>query len=189
MFQLTQQGTVAKATKFIALSAVLLFALTACSIGGTPAGSETGSNSGSSSDSAKGSDDSSTGETRVSYTKAEGGVQTTLTYYAKGDEVTKQTTESIINYAEAGLGDRAQAEATFAPIVETFQGVKGLEHSIEYSDTAAHETLTVDYAKADLAEVAALTGSTFEGDASSGSKVSLAQSIAFLKSNGFTEVQ
>ena len=126
-------------------------------------------------------------ETSTTLTNDVNGVEMTFTYYADGDDVTRQTTKNVMPYELLGVTTADEAKQILDPMTEEFKGVTGLEHSMEYGDTAATETLTVDYTTADLSEISQLTGSTFSGDTSSGAKVSLEKSIEMLESQGFTK--
>lgn len=151
------------AAVFIAMIALLALALSGCGILGGGA------------------------ETVTSYTKTQNGANVTLTFHATGDKVTKQSTHSVLNYAQSGLKDKETAKAYFDPIITQFQNVKGLTHSMTYGETEAIEDLEVDYSKADIEEVSKLMGSSFEG----GSKqkgVSLKKTVEGLEANGFTKV-
>lgn len=128
-------------------------------------------------------------ETVHVFNQSDAAVDMTLTYYAVGDVVTKQTTVNVINYAGAGLADADAARALLDPLVESFQNVVGLDHSIVYGDTTATETLAIDYEVADIVEISNLTGSTFEGVVDSNTRLSLEQSRQMLLANGFTEVK
>ena len=54
------------------------------------------------------------------------GIMTTMVYTAKGDEVTMQTTENIIQYDLVGLASKDEAKGLFAPMIEQFQNIDGL---------------------------------------------------------------
>lgn len=126
-------------------------------------------------------------ETETVYSLSMNGVDITITYYAKGDIVTKQTTYSTIPYSAVGATTIEEAKLVFDPMVQTYQGIEGVEESIEYKEDHAIETLVVDYSKADLEQVSKLSGSEFEGDTSG--KVSLKKSIKLLEDSGFTKVE
>ncbi len=128
------------------------------------------------------------GESEVVMNNVVNGVDMTFTYYAVGDEVTRQTTKNVMPYEVLGVTTADEARPILDPMVAEFQGIPGLEHSLEYGDTEAVETLTVDYAVADLQTISELTGSTFSGDTSEGAKVSLQQSLEMLEGQGFTRV-
>ncbi|MGB3413538.1 MAG: YehR family protein [Microbacteriaceae bacterium] len=120
------------------------------------------------------------------YQQTQNGVDMTITYYANGDEVTKQSTVNVMNYAGIGLSGPDEARKLLDPIMAEFQGVTGLEHSVEYGDTAVTERMTVDYSIADIKEISELTGSSFEGVGDGKNvKLSLKQSVALLEKSGF----
>ncbi|WP_099206040.1 YehR family lipoprotein [Scatolibacter rhodanostii] len=129
-------------------------------------------------------------ETQVTYTTNLNGIEMNITYYAKGDIVTKQTAKNIMPYDALGVTTAEEAEAYMNSIVpaDTYQGIAGVEQKIEYGETEAVETLSVDYEVADLDEVASLMGSQFDGDTNS-NKVSLKLSAEMLEQSGFTKVE
>lgn len=163
MIARTQTSTPTRFAKLGALAVAAALTLTACGGGGA--------------------------QTETTLSMEQGGVKTTMTYFAEGDTVVKQTTENTLNYESAGFGDRETAEEQVGQLSEQFEGIAGLNHSVEYKKNELVETLTVDYTKADIAEVSQLTGSTFDGDAKNAEKVSLKQSVDALKELGFTEVK
>lgn len=126
-------------------------------------------------------------ETETVYYLSMNGADITVTYYAKGDIVTKQTTYSVVPYSVVGATTIEEAKEVFDPIAEAYQGIEGVEESIEYKDDHAVETLVVDYSKADLEQVSKLSGSKFEGDTNG--KVSLKKSIKLLEDSGFTKAE
>src|SRR5690606_19458441 len=88
MTQLVQQKTTGKAVKLLAVLAALGLALTACAGGGE--------------------------KTETVFTTNQNGVDITMTYYATGDEVTSQSTESVISYEALGVEDQDAAEEMLA---------------------------------------------------------------------------
>ena len=117
------------------------------------------------------------------------GLSITMTYYAKGDEVTKQTAETVMMYEPFGITDAKAAEELMANQVTGYDDVKGVEHSIEYLEDRLIEKTAVDYSVADVTEVAKLTGSITEGEVEKGTKISLKMSVEALESQGFTKVE
>lgn len=108
------------------------------------------------------------------------GIVSTLTYFHKGDKVTKQTTRTVMNYKEIGIKDKEMAEDILnAAGAELYKDVKGIKHSITYSDTEAVEELTVNYPELDASEAAGIPGITVTGDTKNG--VSLKASEELLK--------
>lgn len=175
----------------VAALAVFALALTGCS--SDDSGSDS-SNSGSSSTQGTGNTPAtserpsdSNREEQATFTMTQNGVEMTLVYYYVGDEVTRQTTRNVIDYAAAQIADDDEARSLIEPLIGQFQGVRGLTHNMEYTGTSAIETLEVDYSVADLAEISQLMGSSFEGNLDSG-KLSMEQSRQMLLQQGFTEV-
>lgn len=126
-------------------------------------------------------------ETETSYFSDANGIETTLTYYAKGDTVTKQTTKSVMPYSLLQVSTEEEARAILEPLSEEFQGVEGLEQSIEYTKLTIIETVSVDYTIADLEEISKLQGTEFEGDTKG--RISLKKSIKLLEGLGYTKVE
>nr|WP_300006379.1 DUF1307 domain-containing protein [Tissierella sp.] len=116
------------------------------------------------------------------------GVKTTMVYTYEGDKVIKQSTENIIQYDLIGITTKEEAKAIFDPLVQEFQNLDGLTHSLDYSDERAVENLLVDYEKADFAKLRNLPGMSFDGDAET-KGISMKKSAELLKSQGFKEVE
>lgn len=163
MIQLAERRTPAAMMKIaaVAVIAMLALVLTACSGGGE--------------------------REEATFTSNTGGVESTLVYYAEDDEVYRQTTRNVINYEEAGI-DEETARELLEPLMEQFQGIDGLEHSIEFGATEAIEEMDVDYNTASMSEISQLLGSSFSGDVDDNTRLSLEQSREMLLSQGYTEV-
>lgn len=162
LIQLTQRKASATFAAVVALVAALMLVLTGCS-GGK--------------------------ETVTSYQLEQQGTITKLTFYATGDKVDRQTTETILNYEEVGFANKDEAEEYLAPVMEEFdQDIAGFSHSIEYGETEAVEKLEVNYAEADLDQISQLTGSQFDGDAQANG-VSLEKTVEMLEARGFEKVE
>lgn len=196
MHSATRTSSVAKLKgAAVAALAVFALALTGCASEDSPSNDDNnGSNTSTTETTQRSTETTETTsrnngneETEATFTMSQAGVEMTLVYYAVGDDVVRQTTRNVINYAEAGFADDDAARAAIEPFLADFQGVDGLTHNMEYRGTEAIETLEVDYNVADLQEIAQLTGSTFEGDLSSG-KLSMEQSRRMLLAAGWTEV-
>ena len=175
------------------LAAVLLagaLALTGCSVTpitddvpAAPTPTEAGA------ESAAADSQSETGTTEATFRLEEGGVVSELTYIAEGDWVTSQTTRTVLDHAKLGLPDAGALREQFEPLAAQYAGIEGLEHHFEYGETQTVETLSIDYAVVDVAELAALPGSEFEGMSVAMNKVSLSASKRMLLDAGFTEVK
>ena len=122
-------------------------------------------------------------------TMSQGGAATTVTYYAEGDNVTKQTTENVVDYEASGIADRDEAEKTVGGLVDQYKGIKGVDHSIEFGDTELTETVTITYADLDVAKLAEATGADTGQDPEDARKVSLKEAVKTLTDAGFTEVE
>lgn len=116
-----------------------------------------------------------------------GAVIVKITYTYKGDKVTKQSTMNTIPYADVGLTSKEEAQELFDPLIEPFQGINGLTHKMEYKDSEAIETLSVEYKEADIDEIKKLPGMMIDGDTSKG--ISMKESATLLESQGFKEVK
>ncbi|MDO4742135.1 MAG: YehR family protein [Candidatus Saccharibacteria bacterium] len=126
----------------------------------------------------------------VTYERTEDGITMSLTYYAKGDRVYKQTANNIIPYSVLGIETATEAEsilsAYFSSELEKSQGIVGYSDEIEYTDDAVIETVVVDYDIVNLDEVKDLMGAYFSGDIDSEmNNVSLKRSGEYLESQGF----
>ena len=122
-------------------------------------------------------------ETKV-FTKQEKGVKMELTFYYKGDKVVKQTSKNTIVYADLGLG-KEQVKKAIEPVMKKYQGIEGLEDKVDFQETQALETLTIDYSKAKLSQLKGIPGITV--NAEDGQDVSMKKSEELLKNQGFTE--
>jgi len=116
------------------------------------------------------------------------GIMTTMIYTAKGDKVTMQTTENIIQYDLVGLASKDEAKELFAPMIEQFQNIDGLTHKLEYDDSKAVETLAIDYEVVNFEDVENLPGMSFSEDPKE-KGVSMKKSVELLESQGFAEVK
>lgn len=116
------------------------------------------------------------------------GVKTTMVYTFKGDKVSKQTTENVIQYDLVGISSKEEAQELFDPMSEQFQNFDGLTQSMEYYDTNAIENLIIDYTVVDFDEVKHLPGMSFDQEAKV-KGISMKKSAELLESQGFTEVK
>lgn len=117
----------------------------------------------------------------------EQGIILKLTYKAEGDKVIEQTADNVMPYESLGLTTAEEAKEIFGDAVAEYEGVKGVKHSMDYQEDKAVESLTINYAEADLEEVSHLVGTMFDGDTSEG--ISLKKSIEMLEEQGFEVVE
>lgn len=127
------------------------------------------------------------GENVVTLQAEENGMTMLVTYKADGDNVVEQTANNEIPYESLGVTTKEEAEELLAETVAAYQGVEGVTHNIDYEDDKVIESLTVNYEKADPAEISELSGSTFEGDVSQG--ISFQKSVKMLQEAGFVIVE
>jgi len=126
-------------------------------------------------------------EESKTFTWSDGKTDLSLTYYYKNDVVLRQTAKNTLHYAGLGVANKEEAMQRLGPISEKYKEIKGVEESLEYGDTSATETLTVDYSKVDRDALQKIQGAEFTGDVKEG--VSMSKSEALLKSRGFKEVK
>lgn len=127
-------------------------------------------------------------ETTRTFEAEQNGIVTTLEYTAKGDKVTKQTSENVIQYDLAGIESKEQAQELFDPMIEQFQNIEGITHKLEYEDTKAIESLVIDYEAVDFDEIMGLPGMNFSEDPKNNG-ISMEKSAEMLESQGFKEVK
>lgn len=118
---------------------------------------------------------------------SDGKTDLSLTYYYKNDVVMRQTAKNTLHYAGLGVANKEEAMQRLGPISEKYKSIKGVEESLDYSDTYATETLKVDYSVVDRDALQKIQGAEFTGDVKEG--ISMSKSEALLKSRGFKEVK
>ncbi|SFQ96154.1 MULTISPECIES: YehR family lipoprotein [unclassified Enterobacter] len=118
---------------------------------------------------------------------SDGKTDLSLTYYYKNDVVLRQTAKNTLHYAGLGVANKEEAMQRLGPISEKYKSIKGVEESLDYSDTYATETLKVDYSVVDRDALQKIQGAEFTGDVKEG--ISMSKSEALLKSRGFKEVK
>ena len=114
------------------------------------------------------------------------GLTSTLTYTYSGDEVTSQTAENVMNYEELGL-EKADAEEILNPVAEQYEGLEGIEYSIEYGDEEAVESIEINYEELDYEKAQGVEGIQLEGNPEDG--VSMEKSAEMVEEQGYTEVE
>lgn len=125
-------------------------------------------------------------ETTTSFeSDVEPGIHSELTYFHKGDKVTKQTAHNTVTYKDADVEDPKLLEEFYAPTIEQYKGIKGIEHEVKFSDTKMVETLTIDYENLDFEAIKNVDGIMVDGNAKNG--VSLKASQKLLESQGFSK--
>lgn len=130
-------------------------------------------------------------EQKVTFKKEEvDGVQVSLTYYAKGDAVLKQTSETLIPYSSV-VGEMVEKSKELDIVKEMlgdrtrhYRKVKGVKYHLEYGDDAVIEKVEIDFAKVNLEAVHGFRGVAINGESS---KISLKWAIKLLEVQGYKE--
>ena len=124
----------------------------------------------------------------VTYKLKQYGAEISLTYYAKGDRVYKQTAKNIIPYSVYGVETAEEAEELIGDLLAEANNIEGYTDEVEYTKDSVIETVTIDYEVVDINKIKDLQGAYLsEGDIQGG--VSLSESIKFLEKNGFEKVK
>lgn len=126
---------------------------------------------------------------QTTYTQTQNGVEMSLTYTHVGDEVIEQKASNVINYADAGFGNKAQAQQVLDPLLAESDGIEGYEISMEYGETTATEEVTIDYEVIDIEELQGVPGFEGSADLADADYISLEESRELLEAQGFTEVE
>ncbi|MFT8741373.1 MAG: DUF1307 domain-containing protein [Liquorilactobacillus satsumensis] len=126
-------------------------------------------------------------EKQVTYQRFGSGIDLRLTYYARKDRVTRQTTNSTILYSALGVTNKAGAKRILNPLAQKYQGIKGLHEKITYHKYYAREELSIDYTKVNLQKIKSLPGMYYSG--SKNKQISLEKSEALLQKNKFVKVE
>ena len=112
-----------------------------------------------------------------------------ITYYYKGDTVTRQTTESELPYSVLGASDKESAKATVEAQSKKYQNLKGVKESVTYGENGVKEQLEIDYEKVDFKKLAEVDQSFASSGGANAKRVSMKASAKLLKNNNFEEVK
>lgn len=116
------------------------------------------------------------------------GTVISMTYYARGDRVYKQTTKNIVPFSALGVDSLDEAKELAESLIAEGQNIEGYSDKVEYEDDTIIETVEVNYDVVDMDILMGLQGAYFgDGDAKNG--VSLKKSIEWLEESGFVEVE
>ena len=116
-----------------------------------------------------------------------------LTYYHKGDIVTKQTTENFISYKSLGIDESQEeqknaAKAKIEELSKQYQTVKGIKEKVSFDKNGIKENIEIDYDKADLKELASLPGMMISNEKNA-KKISMKASGEALEKSGFKKAE
>ena len=126
-------------------------------------------------------------ETAV-YELEQPGLTIKMTIFGENDKVTKQITNSTIEYSAIGASDAEQAKTILDEVTNNtdYGAIQGITYKMEYGPTSAQESIEVDLTKADLKQLSELPGSAFEGNPEQG--ISFSATGTLLESSGFTKL-
>ena len=107
----------------------------------------------------------------------------TLTYYYKGDVVTKQTAESKYIISELPISED-EAMAELKEQNDQYTTIKGITASLESKDGIITQTVTIDYSVAKVEDLKKAFPDSFSGD---GNVVSFKATKEALEQAGYKE--
>jgi len=113
----------------------------------------------------------------------DGPITTTLTYYYKGDVVTKQITETKLVISELPVSEE-KAMADLKEENEEVTAIKGITATVESKDGVITQTVTIDYSVAKVEDLKKAFPDTFSGE---GNVVSFKASKELAEKAGFKE--
>ena len=122
-------------------------------------------------------------EESATFELKEGPVTTTLTYYYKGDIVTKQTAETKYVISDLPISED-EAMEQLKEENEEATAIKGITASLESKDGVITQTVTIDYSVAKLEDLKKAFPDSFSGD---GNVVSFKASKELVEKAGFKE--
>ena len=122
-------------------------------------------------------------EETATFELKEGPVTATLTYYYKGDVVTKQINEAKIAISELPVSEE-KAMADLKEENEEYSAIKGVTTSVESKDGVITQVLTIDYSVAKLEDLKKAFPESFSGE---GNVVSFKATKELVEKAGFKE--
>ena len=127
-------------------------------------------------------------ETETTIELRQHGITSQITYTSDGDLVTKQMSTTELVYSPRTIPDAESARELVEAATVKYDGIAGISHRVVYGETSLVETLVVDYATADIQELAAVEGALFDSATSAAGVISLQQTLAEMRELGFTEL-
>lgn len=125
----------------------------------------------------------STQEDTKTFTLAQNGVAMELVFHYDGDKVIRQTANNVMPYEAIGVATKEEAQELLDPVAKQYQQVQGLDYTLEYSDSEAIESLTINYDELDYDSAKQLPGVNFEGDTDNG--ISMERTEEMLLDQGY----
>ncbi|MDV7751551.1 YehR family lipoprotein [Enterococcus casseliflavus] len=122
-------------------------------------------------------------EETKTFTMDQNGVSMELVFTYEGDKVKTQTANNVMPYSAIGVTTKEEAQTVLDPIAEQYQQVKGLDYSLDYTDSEATESLTINYDELDYDSAKQLPGVSFEGNTENG--ISMERTEEMLLDQGY----
>ena len=122
-------------------------------------------------------------EESATFELKEGPNTSTLTYYYKGDVVTKQTAETKYVISDLPISED-EAMEQLKEENEEATAIKGITASLESKDGVITQTVTIDYSVAKVEDLKKAFPDSFSGD---GNVVSFKASKELIEKAGYTE--
>ena len=111
-----------------------------------------------------------------------------LTYYYKGDIVTKQTTDSFWSYKTLGATKKEDVKDRIDKASQMYQNIKGIKEKVTYEEKGVKETVEINFNKVDFDKLATLPGMYTDKNTRKSKKISMKASKELLTSKGFKEI-
>lgn len=112
-------------------------------------------------------------------------VQTTLTLYHKGDQLTGMTQVHHIEYKYTQFLDADDAKAKVEPTIANVGKIEGYSEKVEYKDKFMVSTVKIDFTKMKTEDMKKIPGLVLDGDTEKG--LSYEKTLESYKSQGLKE--
>ena len=106
-----------------------------------------------------------------------------LTYYYKGDIVTKQTTNSFWSYKTLGATKKEDVKDRIDKASQMYQNIEGIKEKVTYEEKGVKETVEINFNK-----LVNLPGMYTDKNTRKSKKISMKASKELLTSKGFKEI-
>ena len=111
-----------------------------------------------------------------------------LTYYYKGDIVTKQTTNSFWSYKTLGATKKEDVKDKIDKASQMYQNIEGIKEKVTYEEKGVKEIVEINFNKVDFDKLATLPGMYTDKNTRKSKKISMKASKELLTSKGFKEI-
>ena len=111
-----------------------------------------------------------------------------LTYYYKGDIVTKQTTNSFWSYKTLGATKKEDVKDRIDKASQMYQNIEGIKEKVTYEEKGVKETVEINFNKVNFDKLATLPGMYTDKNTRKSKKISMKASKELLTSKGFKEI-